>query len=199
MPDRIEIAASSRARCRACRRAIAKGDERFAEAAPNPVAEGESQHYYHLTCAAERRPRPFAALLAALDPPRPELEPLRAAATLAVERHRLERLGVIERSKSARANCRHCRAAIEKGAWRVALQPIEDGRLGAWGFLHLSCVPLYAGVKPTPERLLRYSQLTSTEVAEVTQALAALPEPLAGAEADPDAEPPVVAAPPQVS
>jgi hypothetical protein len=44
MPDRIELATSGRARCRACRRAIAKGVERYAEAVPNPAAEGESQH-----------------------------------------------------------------------------------------------------------------------------------------------------------
>src|SRR3954466_5206517 len=109
MPDRIEVASSGRARCRACRRAIGKGEERFAEASPNPVAEGETQHYYHLPCASERRPGPFAKLVAGLDPPRPELEPLLAAANLAITHRRLERLGALERAKSARANCRHCR------------------------------------------------------------------------------------------
>lgn len=177
MPDRIEVAATGRARCRACRRAIAKGEERFAEAAPNPVAEGETQHYYHVGCAAERRPKPFAALVSALDPPRAELGSWLAAAQLAVNHHRLERLGVLERSKSARANCRFCREPIEKDAWRVALQPIEDGRLGAWGFLHLRCVAAYAGVKPSAERLLRYSELTPEEAGEVADTLAALPTP----------------------
>lgn len=177
MPDRIEVAATGRARCRACRRAIAKGEERFAEAAPNPVAEGETQHYYHVGCAAERRPKPFAALVNALDPPRAELGGWLAAAQLAVTHHRLERLGVLERSKSARANCRFCREPIEKDAWRVALQPIEDGRLGSWGFLHLRCVAAYAGVKPSAERLLRYSELTPEEAGEIADTLAALPTP----------------------
>jgi len=176
-PDRIEVAATGRARCRACRRAIAKGEERFAEAAPNPVAEGETQHYYHVGCAAERRPQPFAALVSALEPPRAELGSWLAAAQLATAHHRLERLGVLERSKSARANCRFCREPIEKDSWRVALQPIEEGRLGAWGFLHLRCVAEYAGVKPSAERLLRYSELRAEEAGEITEALAALPTP----------------------
>lgn len=185
MPDRIEVAATGRARCRACRRAIAKGQERFAEAAPNPVAEGETQHYYHVSCAAERRPKPFATLLATLSPARADLAAWAAAAALALAHHRLERLGGIERAKSARANCRSCRELIEKDGWRVALQPIEEGRLAAWGFLHLRCVANYAGVKPSPERLLRYSELTPEASAEITLALAALPEP------DPNAVPPV--------
>lgn len=177
MPDRIEVAASGRARCRACRGAIAKGDERFAEAAPNPVAEGESQHYYHLLCAAERRSKTFSALLASLDPPRGDLAELGAAAALALEYHRLERLGALERAKSARANCRQCRALIEKDAWRVALQPIEDGRLGAWGFVHLDCVADYAGIKPSLDRLTRYSELGADDKADVATKLEALPEP----------------------
>jgi hypothetical protein len=98
MPDRIEVASSGRARCRACRRSIAKGEERYAEAVPNPVAEGESQHYYHLVCAAERRPKPFAAFLETLAPPRADSQELLALARLALSHHRLERLGVLERS-----------------------------------------------------------------------------------------------------
>jgi hypothetical protein len=177
MPDRIEIASSGRARCRACRRPIVKGDERFAEAVPNPVAEGESQHYYHLACAAERRPKNFAALLAALEPARPELAALGAATAAANVHHRLERLGALERAKSARAACRQCREAIEKDAWRVALQPIEDGRLAAWGFVHLRCAGAYAGVKPSLERLVRYSELDAEQTAEVAALLEAMPTP----------------------
>ena len=177
MPDRIEVATTGRARCRACRRGIAKGEERFAEAAPNPVAEGETQHYYHVACAAERRPQAFAALVSSLDPARAELASWLAAAQLATAHHRLERLGVLERAKSARANCRSCRELIEKDAWRVALQPIEDGRLGAWGFVHLRCVAAYAGVKPDAERLLRYSELPPEEAGEILEMLAALPAP----------------------
>ncbi|HWO09708.1 MAG TPA: hypothetical protein VNN80_09525 [Polyangiaceae bacterium] len=194
MPDRIELATSGRARCRACRRAIEKGQERFAEAVPNPVAEGESQHYYHLACAAERRPKAFSGLLGALEPARPELAPFGEAAALALRHHRLERLGALERAKSARAACRHCREPIEKDAWRVALQPIEDGRLGSWGFVHLACVAAYAGVKPDLERLTRYTELSPPERDAVASILAALPEPEphppGAADTEADAEPP---------
>jgi hypothetical protein len=189
MPDRIEIAASGRARCRACRRAIGKGEERFAEAAPNPVAAGETQHYYHVPCAAERRPKAFAALLAAGVPPRTDLEALSAAAALASAHQRLERLGLLERAKSARAACRNCREPIEKGAWRVAIQPMEEGRMASWGFIHLRCVAAYAGVKPSPERLLRYSELTPEEAQEITQTLEALPEPDPNVPLTPEPEP----------
>ena len=181
MPDRLEVASSGRARCRACRSAIAKGEERFAEATPNPVADGESQHYYHLSCAADRRPKAFSALLGSLDPARPDLAELAANAALALTHHRLERLGVLERAKSARANCRQCRELIEKGAWRVALQPLEDGRLGAWGFIHLGCVAHYVGIKPSFERLARYTELSLEERADIESRLAALPEPEPGA------------------
>lgn len=178
MPDRIEVASSGRARCRACRRTLTKGQERFAEAVPNPVAEGESQHYYHLECAAERRPKPFAALLKALDPPRADLEALGAAAALALEHHRLERLGTLERAKSARATCRQCREPIEKDAWRVALQPIEEGRLAAWGFVHLRCAAAYAGLEPSLERLTRYTDLEPTDRESIAATLEAMPEPM---------------------
>jgi len=177
MPDRIELATSGRARCRACRRAIDKGSERFAEAVPNPAAEGESQHYYHLACAAERRPKAFAGLVPSLDPPRPDLAPLAEAAALTLAHHRLERLGGLERAKSARAACRQCREPIEKDAWRVALQPIEDGRLATWGFVHLACVANYAGIKPDLGRLTRYTDLEPTDREQIASVLAGLPEP----------------------
>jgi hypothetical protein len=177
MPDRIELATSGRARCRACRRAIAKGVERYAEAVPNPAAEGESQHYYHLECAAERRAKPFAAHLAALDPPRPELAPLGDSARLTLEHPRVERLGVLERAKSARATCRQCREPIEKDAWRVALQPIEEGRLAAWGFVHLRCAGAYAGIKPSLERLTRYTDLEPSDKEQVATLLEWMPIP----------------------
>lgn len=191
MPDSIEVATSGRARCRACLKTIAKGEERFAEALPNPVAEGETRHYFHLPCAAERRPKNFSELFARLDPPRPELEPLAHAAALAVQHRRLERLGVVERAKSARATCRQCREAIEKDGWRVAIQPFEDGRLAAWGYLHLRCVVNYAGVKPSSERLVRYGELTEAERAEVARLVDELGPPVAaedgGADDRPDA------------
>jgi hypothetical protein len=128
-------------------------------------------------CAAERRPKPFAALLATLEPARDDQGVLLSAATLASAHHRLERLGLLERAKSARANCRHCREPIDKDTWRVAIQPIEDGRAAAWGFVHLHCVGAYCGIKPDLERLVRYTELTAEEKGQIGEVLAALPIP----------------------
>jgi hypothetical protein len=178
MPHRIEPSPSGRARCRACRAGIAKGDLRFAESVPNPVADGDTSHFYHLPCASERRPGPFAELLASdareqLAASIEGLAELEAAAARARAHHRLERLGEIERAKSGRAKCRHCRQVIEKQSLRIALQPIEDGMMQAWGFLHLGCVPGYVGTHPDPERLTRYSALSDEDLAEARSLAAA--------------------------
>lgn len=171
MDHRIELAKSGRAKCRACKRSIAKGEPRFAESVPNPVADGDTRHFYHPTCAAERRPGPLGELLASdvqgdlaelLD----NLGALTASVALAQRHHRLERLGAIERAKSGRAKCRQCRVTIERGALRVALQPIEDGMVQNWGFLHLGCIASYAGVQPSAARLTRYSDLCHEDATE---------------------------------
>ncbi len=234
MPHRLEAAPSGRAKCRACQRAIAKGDLRFAEVVPNPVAEGLTNHFYHPTCAAQRRPEAFLQLLAPPEPETPEPEtsepetpqagapgpgppsgpPGSAApshgersvsprpasspesgggagaatsaerlppeilalfeqARLAVEHRRLPRLGVITLAPSGRARCRHCGEVMAKGDLRMAVQPIDEGRLQAWGFLHLGCVVAYAGVQPGAERALRYSKLDPEQTARVREVLAA--------------------------
>jgi hypothetical protein len=109
-----------------------------------------------------------------------------------VAHHRLERLGQLERAKSARASCRQCHESIEKDAWRVALQPIEEGRLGTWGFVHLSCVAEYARIKPSPERLLRYTELAPEDARRVAEVLEQLPvpDPTASDASQPDAAQP---------
>jgi hypothetical protein len=169
--DTIDLAPSARAKCRACRRGIEKGGARFAEVAPNPVAEGETRYYYHPLCAADKRPERMLAFLEAHAEVE-DRERLRAAAELGVAHPRLSRLGAVGRSPSGRAACRHCRQNIDKGALRVALQPMEDGRLGAWGFVHADCARGYAGVAPSLERLQRYSEgLTDADWAEVATAL----------------------------
>lgn len=192
--DLIESAPTGRSRCRACQRAIAKGSPRFAESAPNPMTEGETRHYYHPSCAADRRPERVLGLLAASTEPIARAQELRAAAELAVAHPRLVRLGRVERASSGRSTCRHCRRTIDKGALRVALQPIEDGRLASWGYLHASCVRGYVGVRPNVERLRRTTEgLDETTWAEVDAALEvevpAAAKPEAEAEASEAARP----------
>lgn len=66
MPHRIEVAPSGRAKCRACKRAIGKGELRLGVAVPNAFGEGDSLHWFHLLCGSERRSK---ELLEALDGP----------------------------------------------------------------------------------------------------------------------------------
>ena len=172
MPHRVEAAPSGRAKCRACKSAISKGDPRFAEVVPNPVAEGLTSHFYHPACAAQRRPEAFLQLL---EGPREEgaeelpgaIAELEPQARLAVEHRRLARLGVISAAPSGRARCRHCGELLATGELRLAVQPIDEGRLQAWGFLHVGCIVAYAGIHPGADRTLRYSNLTEAEAAAV--------------------------------
>jgi ribosomal protein L37AE/L43A len=187
--DSIEPASTGRSKCRACKRAIDKGALRFAESAPNPMTEGETKHYYHPMCAAERRSERMAAFLESHAEPLDTREALLAAATLGVSHPRLQRLGQVERASSGRAACRHCRETIAKGALRVALQPMEEGRTASWGFVHGECARGYAGVRPSVERLQRASaDLPREDWDELALALEkevpAAPRPEAETEAD---------------
>lgn len=53
--ERIEKSPSGRARCRACREKIEKGEWRYAEQEPSADFDGEIARYWHATCAVERR------------------------------------------------------------------------------------------------------------------------------------------------
>jgi hypothetical protein len=121
MPHVIEPAATARAKCRGCGEKIAAGELRFGESLPNPFAEGETLHWFHLECGAMKRPESFLEGLAAHPEPVADSEHLSALAKGGVEHPRLPRVTGAERDPSGRAQCRHCREKIEKGAWRIAL------------------------------------------------------------------------------
>jgi hypothetical protein len=138
----IEPAASGRAKCRACDRAIAKGQLRFGERVPNPYGDGEATYWFHLRCAAFKRPEPVLEALAdaaELD----DREALTETARRGIDHPRLVRLAGAQRAASGRARCRHCRETIDKGAWRFALNWWEEGRFGPMGFIHAACAPAY--------------------------------------------------------
>ena len=63
----IEVSPSGRAACRGCKEKIAKGELRFGEAVKNVFDEsGEpTMRWYHLRCAAEKKPLLFTPVLAA--------------------------------------------------------------------------------------------------------------------------------------
>jgi hypothetical protein len=180
MPHVIEPAASARAKCRGCGEKIAAGDLRFGEGLPNPFAEGETHHWYHLECGAMKRPEPFLEGLAAHAEPIPDSERLAAVARSGVEHPRAARISGAERDPSGRAQCRHCRLKIEKGAWRTPLVFWEDGRFSPAGFVHVPCTSAYFGTSDVVARFMRFSPgLTGADLQEL-QAELLKPSPASG-------------------
>jgi hypothetical protein len=169
MPHLIEPATSARAKCRGCGEKIAAGELRFGESLPNPFAEGETLHWFHLECGAMKRPEPFQEALAAHAEPVPEAERLGALVREGLEHKRLPRITGAERDPSGRAQCRHCREKIEKGAWRIALVFWEDGRFSAAGSIHVSCAGAYfETIGDVMVRIKRFSPgLTDAELQEI--------------------------------
>jgi len=176
MPDTITPAPTARSKCRACGQTIDKGAPRFGEAEANPFGEGETQRWFHLECAALRRPERFGPALEAT-PDAPEREALAELVRTGLEHPRLVRLAGAERAPSGRAHCRHCREIIEKGALRVALEIWEDGRFSPMGSIHVTCAPSYFGTRELMPRVERTSpKLTPEDVAQVGELVANAPE-----------------------
>lgn len=163
MADVIEVAKSGRASCRTCKNAIAKGELRFGEEVVNQFSgEGDTTHrWHHMKCAAEKLPH---KLKDAMDAYQGEI-PERAEIEKAIEESAKKQKGKSDAfpyadvAPTGRAKCIQCRAPIEKGAVRIAVErEIEVGMtttMGA-GYLHPSCVKPWveASGKTTLEDLL---------------------------------------------
>jgi hypothetical protein len=70
----IERSPSGRARCRACREKIDKGEWRYAEEEPSADFDGEIKRYWHATCAVDRRATGASRALVAAVKQMPKLE-----------------------------------------------------------------------------------------------------------------------------
>ncbi|HEY6723605.1 MAG TPA: hypothetical protein VI197_06210 [Polyangiaceae bacterium] len=172
MPDVIEAASSGRAKCRACQQKIAKGELRFGAKVPNPFGDGEATHYYHLICAADRRPESFRETLAATELEVPDRTELERVSQLGIDHRRLPRAARAERASSGRAQCRHCKEPIGKGDLRIALEYIEDGMASGGGFIHLGCAQEYFGTTELRGRLERTSpKLEAADFEELAKVL----------------------------
>jgi hypothetical protein len=176
MPDTIALAPSARSKCRGCGQSIEKGALRFGEADVNPFGEGETQRWFHLECAALRRPERFGpALQATADVP--ERERLGELVNEGIAHPRLVRIAGGERAPSGRAHCRHCRELIEKGALRIALEIWEDGRFSPMGSIHVKCAPSYFGTRELMPRVERSSpDLGPDDVGAMRELVATAPE-----------------------
>lgn len=157
MPHVLQPAPTARAKCRGCSERIAAGEMRFGEALPNPFAEGETTHWFHLACAAFKRPEPFLTTLESWAEPVENRESLAAEARLGIEHRRLPRLNGAERSPSGQAACRSCHARIDKGAWRISLVFYEEGRFSLSGFIHPACAQSHFETTHVLPRLKHFS------------------------------------------
>jgi hypothetical protein len=172
MAHLIERASSARAKCRGCGERIAAGELRFGESLPNPFAEGEMTHWFHLDCAAYKRPEPFLETLEARTEPLADGGRLASEARQGIAHRRLPRVNGAERSPSGRAQCRSCRAGIAKDAWRISLVFYEEGRFAPSGFIHVSCALTYLETIEILPRLRRLSpHLSDADIAAIENEL----------------------------
>jgi hypothetical protein len=161
MPHIFEQAPTGRAKCRGCRLAIPASSVRFGERLPNPFADegSEMTHWFHVPCAAFRRPEPFVETLA--DPTARLIEGdrdrLEQAARLGLAHRRVPRISTAGRAPTGRATCRACRELVAKGAWRIALVYYEDGQFAASGFVHARCAGAYFETTAIADRLRHFS------------------------------------------
>jgi hypothetical protein len=174
MPHAIEPAPTGRAKCRGCGDKLPAGELRFGEALPNPFADGETTHWFHLDCAAFKRPEPLLEALAARSEPLPGREVLEADARRGVEHRRLPRIDGAERAPTGRAQCRQCREPIAKDAWRIVLVFWEEGRFNPAGYVHARCAPAYFETADVLGRVRRFARgLREEELAQIEAELAA--------------------------
>ena len=168
MPHVIEPAPSGRAKCRGCGEKIAASELRFGESLPNPFAEGEAFQWSHLECGAMKRPESFLEAISAMGEPPQDAERLTAIANQGVEHPRVARVTGAERDPSGRAQCRHCKQKIDKGAWRIALVYFEEGRFSPAGSLHVPCAGAYFETTDVIPRIKRFSPgLGEAELQEI--------------------------------
>ncbi len=164
----IESASSGRAKCRGCGQKIEKGALRFGEKLENPFADGEMTHWFHLDCAAFKRPQPLLETLERREVRLENQESLEAEARKGLEHRRLPRVNGAERASSGRATCRACRETIAKGSWRIPLVYWEEGRFAPSGFVHARCVGAYFETTDVAARVRRFSPgLTDDDLREL--------------------------------
>lgn len=175
MPHLFELAPSARAKCRGCGQAIGKGELRFGERLPNPFADGENvemTHWFHVVCAAYRRPEAFLATVPEATVAIDQQDALVREAELGVAHRRLPRVSGAERASSGRATCRACKELIAKDTWRVALVFYEEGRFVPSGFVHVGCLVSYCETPEVMPRIRHFSPaLTAADAAEIAAGL----------------------------
>jgi hypothetical protein len=177
MPHTIEAAASGRAKCRGCDQAIGKGELRFGERLPNAFGEGDMTLWFHLVCAAYKRPESFLETLRGMDATgRSAVErsdELERVAEFGIAHRRLPRVTGADRAPTGRARCRHCKELIAKDTWRIALVFFEEYRFQPSGFVHAACARDYLETTDLVERVHHFApKLSPADLDDFAAALA---------------------------
>jgi hypothetical protein len=129
--------------------------------------------WFHLACAAYKRPEPLLAALESVSELPDNAEWLEREAKRGIAHRRLPRINGAERSPSGRARCRSCRELIGKGAWRIPLQYYEEGRFEPSGSIHLHCSRTYFETADIVDRLHHFSpELSAGDLNELRDDLA---------------------------
>lgn len=148
MAHTIEVAKTGRAGCRACKTPIPKGDLRFGEEVPNAFsASGEmSYQWYHLPCAALKKPTQLKQALAAFTGEVPNKAELEKTLEESAKKQKPSAFPYAERASTGRSRCQQCEEPIQKGALRVAVErEVETSsfRTAGAGYLHPECAKEY--------------------------------------------------------
>jgi len=131
-------------------------------------------HWFHLACAAYKRPGAFLETLTTTAETIETRETLEREARLGVTHRRLPRVNTAERASTGRAVCRSCQQTLQKDAWRITLVYYEDGRFVPSGFIHVGCARPYLETTDIIGRLKHFTPgLTEADVSEIQAELAA--------------------------
>ena len=173
MADKIEPATSARAKCRACKATIAKGELRFGEVVGNAYSgdDDEMTLWYHLACAANKRPAKLTPALAKYKGSVPDRAALIAKMKTTGKTTKLEKIRYAERSPTARAKCQHCRKVIARSALRLAITIDTDPTMPGLGFIHATCGRAFAGDGVGRWVATRTKKLTPNDVKELNKLL----------------------------
>lgn len=158
MAHTIETAKTGRAGCRACKTPIPKGDLRFGEEVPNAFsASGEmSFQWYHLPCAALKKPAQLKVALDAFTGEVPNKDELLKTLEESSKKLKPSNYPYAERASTGRSRCQQCAEPIEKGKLRVAVErEVETAsfRTAGAGYLHPRCAKEYTKDEQVLEKI----------------------------------------------
>ncbi len=165
MSDTIELARTSRSRCRECRKEIDEGEFRFGSDREGLYADGaEAWGWFHLKCASRRLPERLLATLKTVRKRDVEdYEDLVATCTTSLKKAQSQ-FPYGERAPTGRAKCVRCNDAIAKDSFRVAVErEIVTGaftRMGA-AYLHPACAVPEIGEAELGKLLIANSPMLS--------------------------------------